>query len=291
MNRDVGVGVLPAEHLLRAALRAGQLIDELGSSVERARTSYSLYASDALYPPSDLRSGEELLLAVGLLIDDAGTLHLTEQLRQLTRLDSPSEAICGIVDRVVDRAMREDGPWSSSLERLEHFIAEQVVDPGRREARLLDLATKYDNAALMLVGAAGEEYVAQLAEAQLRDIGRFDLADQVRRVSLISDSLGYDLVVPRPDGRLRIEVKTSSIDDPEVFRFTISRNEAEWGLKDADWRMVACIFRDGNVDVVGHCRAARILKYLPTDSEGGRWRDVQVMFPRLALEQGMPSLL
>src|SRR6266568_683965 len=78
---------LPPAHLIRAALRAGSLIDAYGSPVPAARSAYLLYPSDALYPPEDLRLGERLLLDCGLLLQQDEHLYPTDQLKTLLAVE------------------------------------------------------------------------------------------------------------------------------------------------------------------------------------------------------------
>lgn len=281
----------PSEHTLRAALRVAQLIDERGSSVSKARTSYTLYASDALYAPSDLREGERLLLSVGLLMEESGTLSLTERMRQVVRLEPNAEAVLVLIDLVVESRAAASLGGDAIEEHLADLLGEVIPDPDRREARLIQLGTRYDSTAQSAIGGVGEDFVVRLAQERLEEIGRPDLASGVRRVSLLSDLLGYDVVVPTPAGRLRLEVKTSTRPTTETFRFFISRNEIEWGANDVDWRLVACRIVDGQVSLVGFCSALQLLESLPVDSSDACWRQAEVTVGDCVLQPGFPSLV
>ena len=85
-----------------------------------------------------------------------------------------------------------------------------------------------------MIGAAGEEIVLQECRAALSALGRADLAVRARRVSLISDQLGYDIVAPSvAGGGWRIEVKTTRT-SAVLAKIILTRNEARVGLKDEE---------------------------------------------------------
>jgi len=82
------------------------------------------------------------------------------------------------------------------------------------------------------VGEIGEDIVTGAARSELLDLGHADLARAVRRVSLISDQLGYDVVAPRvggPNRLLEVKATTGPHDDP--IRIHLSRNEAAVGAR------------------------------------------------------------
>jgi hypothetical protein len=89
------------------------------------------------------------------------------------------------------------------------------------------------------LGRAGEERVLAHEQANLRAIGRTDLAERVRWVShLDGDGAGYDIRSFETDGRDRlIEVKTTN--GWERTPFYITRNElAVAEARQANWRLV-----------------------------------------------------
>jgi|SRR6266568_442184 len=190
---------LPPAHLVRAALRAGSLIDAYGSPVPAAWSSYLLYPSDALYPPKDLRLGERLLLDCGLLIEKDGYLHHTAELDAFLALDE-DEAISIIFERAVltvsphNLDFEVDGELSEEAATL---VEELIPNPDRREALLLAVGRKHDEALQARLGLRGEEFIVAYARENLIELGRPDLAAGVRRLSEFSDDLGYDVVAPR----------------------------------------------------------------------------------------------
>lgn len=114
-------------------------------------------------------------------------------------------------------------------------------------------------------------------KAELADAGRPDLIDQVRRLSLRSDQLGYDVTAPRLDGTTRrMECKGSRLSGPE-FRFFLSRGEAERALADPRWSLVACrIDHRDACTVIGWCEGSTVVGLLPDDSESARWQSVEI---------------
>ncbi len=283
---------LPPAHLVRAALQAGSLIDAYGSPVPAARSSYLLYPSDALYPPKDLRLGERLLLDCGLLLEKDGYLHHTAELDAFLALDE-DEATSIVFERAVLAASRDtldlevEGDLSGEAVAL---IEELIPNSDRREALLLALGRKHDEVLQARLGLRGEEFVVALAREELIELGRSDLAAGVRRLSEFSDDLGYDVLAPRLNGKRRLEVKTSGRTDDSLFRFFVSRNEIDWGLRDADWALVGCrVHSEAEVELVGWCRARALEPYLPVDGEGGRWALAELEMPTTLFEPGLPS--
>ena len=245
-----------------------------------------------MYPPSDLRLGERLLLDCGLLLEREGYLHPTAEIDELLALGE-EEAIAIVFERavlavpasVLSFDADEDVP-----EGARALAEELILDPERREALLLALGRKHDDASRTALGLRGEEFVVTRARHELTELGRPDLASQVRRLSEFSDDLGYDIVAPRIEGKRRLEVKTSGRSGEGLVRFFLSRNEIDWGLRDSDWALVVCrVEADDEIEVVGWCRARALEPYLPVDGEGSRWTSSEVEIPLTLFEPGLPS--
>lgn len=282
---------IPPAHLVRAALRAGSLIDAYGSPVPAARAAYILYPSDALYPPEDLRLGERLLIDCGLLLLTAEHLHPTALLSELVALDD-IEAASIVFVRAALSARPESRPFDADGELLPEAVSvaeELISDPDRREALLVELGRKHTEANRAALGLRGEKFVVGRARKELLDLGLSDLAAGVRRLSEFADDLGYDVVAPRVGGKRRLEVKTSARHDEGLLHFFISRYEIDYGLGDDDWAVAACRIRpDGEIDLVGWCRARTLEPYLPLDGEGGRWTSAELDLPITLFEPGLP---
>lgn len=282
---------IPPAHLVRAALRSGSLIDAYGSRVPAARTAYLLYPSDALYPPEDLRLGECLLLDCGLLLQQGDHLYPTDQLKGLLAVED-AEATSILFERAVLATLSGGFAFGidGALPPDALSVAEKLIsDPDRREAFLLALGRKHDESHRAALGLRGEEFVAVFARNELADLGRDDLAADVRCVSEFSDQLGYDVVAPRFGGKRRLEVKTSARHDDGLFHFYVSRSEIDVGLQDEDWAVVACQVQDGGaIMLVGWCRARTLEPYLPVDGEGARWTSAELDLPKTIFEHGLP---
>lgn len=113
----------------------------------------------------------------------------------------------------------------------------------------------------------------------------------MRRVSLLSDELGYDISAPRLVGDARLlEVKATTVDmDP--IRIHLSRNEARVGDAYPHWSLVICTVTDVAVrtgKIAGWCHAASLEKRLPADGEGGRWESAKLGVPLIDLMPNMP---
>lgn len=105
------------------------------------------------------------------------------------------------------------------------------------------IARKYDvaerDARNQALGRAGEERVLAHEHANLRAVGRTDLANRIRWTSHVDgDGAGYDIESFEPDGNIRlIEVKTTN--GWERTPFHITRNELKVAeARREDWRLV-----------------------------------------------------
>ncbi len=163
-----------------------------------------------------------------------------------------------------------------------------MFDPEEREAILLAAAVKYDEAALRAAGDAGEDAVVEACQAFLAEQGRPDLARSVRRVSLISDALGYDVTAPNLAGReCRLEVKCYRGRYPVFY---ITRNEFEVGLTIPRWYLVLCRSVPGSVpSIVGWTTLAPMSARMPVDADGSAtWQVVRVRVDESDLRPGLP---
>lgn len=284
---------IPSAHVVRAALRVGALIDGQGSPIAAAATAYVLYQSDALYSPQDLRLGERLLLDVGLLGLVGDQVLPTPSLDEFLALEE-AEATVLLLGLAIDAAVPPDldqAPAATISTELRRIAEALISDPDRREAFLLARGLKHDNNALAAIGSLGEELVVHVARQELVELGRDDLARGVVRLSVFSDQLGYDVIAPRIDGRRRLEVKTTSDHrDESIFRFYVSRVEAEVGRTDPDWALVACRAYGEVATLVGWCRASTLEPYFPNDSDGGRWASAELQLPASVFEPGLPPI-
>ncbi|WP_082131542.1 DUF3883 domain-containing protein [Cellulomonas sp. FA1] len=139
-------------------------------------------------------------------------------------------------------------------------------------------------------GARGEEFVVEACVAELRALQRHDLAVHVQRVSLVSDSYGYDVAAPKVASEARLlEVKTAASTGGGIFPFFLSRHEYDTGRRlSTQWSLVGCTGGvGGELALLGWCRAATLAPYLPQD-HNGRWTECAVKLPLSALLPGLP---
>jgi hypothetical protein len=169
-----------------------------------------------------------------------------------------------------------------------------VPDPSRREELLISLGRRFDDSLQRNVGEIGEDVVVDAAREELAALGHTDLVRDVRRVSLLSDQLGYDVSAPRVGGGPRLlEVKSTTGDElKNAWSVHLSRNEADVGAAFPEWALVICVVtsveqRAGSV--VGWCPRGELDDLLPSDGPSGRWEQALVEIPAALLSGGLPS--
>jgi hypothetical protein len=252
--------VTPTGHELRAALQVARIIDGAGNAVADVRSSYLHLPTHGEHRQADLQVGEALLLQAGLLKRLGDRIRPNVGLEIIARVDD-------------DTALKVLADWFPTP--ADPVLPE--VDPHRRE----------------LVGAAGEEAVAQACRDELTMLHKPVLKAGVQRVSLVDNWLGYDIFAPSLRDRLRmLEVKTSTRSTSGAFDFYLSRNEYEVGRRHPDnWALVGCAANATDledVQIIGWCRAVALQPYLPDDA-GGRWTEAIVRLPVTYLTRGIPT--
>ena len=167
-------------------------------------------------------------------------------------------------------------------------VLESMFSSEERDALLLAAAEKYDDSAQRALGEAAEESVVTACRALLAERGRGDLARKVRRVSLISDSVGYDIQSPDLSGsECRLEVKCFRGRHP---RFYITRNEFEVGLRLPRWYLVLCRAGPNSFpSVVGWTTLTPLVGKMPSDlDKSARWQSAKVQCSESELRPGLP---
>lgn len=250
----------PTQHELRAALRVARIIDAGGNSLVDVHGSYLHLPTQGEHRSADLQVGEGLLRAAGVLVQSGDRLAPSRRLEVLARVDDAT-ALAVLTDLLA--AATGILPWEDDFDRRE------------------------------IMGAAGEEAVADACRHELEMLGWPAMAAGVQRVSLLDNRLGYDVSAPCLNaGPRKLEVKTSTGADRGSMRFFLSRNEYEVGRRNPEqWALVACAIGAAgvdSVDIVGWCRAITIQPYLPDDC-GGRWTEALVRLPVSQLRGGVPS--
>ena len=117
---------------------------------------------------------------------------------------------------------------------------------------------------------------------------RPDLAREARRVSLISDAMGWDISAPNLEGQVcRLEVKCYRGRDPTVY---LTRHEFNVGLRQSRWYLVLCRSAgDSMPEVVGWTTAAPLIPRMPMDVDRStEWQVARVRIGESDLRPGLP---
>ena len=240
----------PTLHQLRAAVEVARIVDATGNPTADVRDAYRHLLTGGEHRALSLTAGEQLLLRVGLLIEQEGRLQRAGPIEVLANLgeDEAVEVLRARHVTVIDQELRDE------------------------------------------IGAAGEAAVMAACRDGLNELCSPHLAEQVQQVSLVDDTCGYDISAPSITGPARLlEVKTSGRDRPGLFEFYISRNEYSVGRRMPDkWALVACRWEASTASIVGWCRAAALAPYLPTDG-AGHWVQALVQLPFTQLVAGIPA--
>lgn len=273
-------------HIARAALHVAAVLGDASTPIVVARESYWRRATGGVFSVADLILAEDALVAAGFVIRLGGVLTLTPMLKMLVDTDEDDAIDLLVVSLLGGRAPEDTAQHAE----IEVTLRGLVDDPARREALLVALGRRWDDGHRREVGALGEELVAAQARDELTALGHRDLAHAVRRVSLVSDQLGYDVVAPRIGAQPRLlEVKaTTVVSDALIF---LSRAEADAGSRLGDWALVVCAVHNvanRTGEIVGWCQRADVEHVLPTDVPGSRWQSVAIEVERLVLQPGLP---
>lgn len=292
-------GKLPSAFQLRSALQVGRLIDETGTLIVDAHNSYRLVPTGGLYRFEDFMVGEEVLLAADLLSTHDDVLYPADGLKELSRAseaDGCEILLYTLLEKRLPlwlKAATNESTFVSDLipDQVRNNI-EDVLQPETREHLLLQLARRFNDKEHSIVGALAEKYVVQRCVEDLRIAGKPNLANSVRRVSQVSDQLGYDITAPRLDSSTRrLEVKGTRVGSALV-RFHLSRNEAERACADPDWSLVVCrVTRKDFVDLVGWLSGSNIEPLLPRDLHPhSQWQSVRLEISEDLFVTGLPPI-
>lgn len=273
-------------HVARAALHVAAILGDASTPIVVARESYWRRATGGVFSVADLNLAEDALVAAGFVLRSGDLLTLTPLLATLINNDEDD----GIEALAAAFLAARPPPDAAERAEIEVALCGLVNDPTRREALLHALGRRWDDQHRREVGDIGEELVVAHARAELAALGHAELAPAVRRVSLVSDQLGYDVVAPRIAASPRLlEVKaTSATKDALVF---LSRAEADTGSRFDDWALVVCSVHDigrRTGEIVGWCQRADVEHLLPADKLGSYWQSVAIELERLSLRPGLP---
>lgn len=289
------LGSLPSPYLLRSAARV------LGIVGRGHHADADLLASYRTTPPGGILSSSRLLVAQQWLIDEGwltrerATLRASPRSRALPNHDETEVARDLVRATILDSApawlsaatARGDVRQEFLPEGAERLFAD-MFDDEDRDAILLAAASKFDETALRALGEAGEEAVLAACRSFLAERGRPDLARQVRRVSLISDAMGWDISAPNLAGQVcRLEVKCFRGRDPTVY---LTRHEFNVGLRQSRWYLVLSRSTGDSVpEVVGWTTLAPLIPRMPEDvSRSAKWQVAKVHISESDLQPGLP---
>jgi hypothetical protein len=291
---------LPTAHQLRSACLAARVLQHPRTTIAAARQSFRHLPSNGLFVTRDFDNAQALLGSVNLVSVEGEALVVSESIGAIAA--APHEAAARLLlDLILER---RPPPWLAIAAAGDTLrtsaipdpdldaVTSVLADPDLREALLLRAARRHDEVALAALGDLGEQHVLEFARKELLDAGAPHLANQVVQVSRISDQLGYDVVAPCLDGRLRrLEVKTTRRRRwrGEVF---LSRNEWEVGLRDPAWALVVVeIEPNGDPTLAGWCRAERLEPLLPSDRHAdGRWVSASLQQAGALLTADLPPI-
>lgn len=290
----------PSMHTLRAAVRVVRCLGADGSPKELVRDAYRRLPTDGVFSTNDFVAAEATLTVTGLVQPVSDRLVPQGGIYAVTAV---TEAIA--VELLLDRILTvQDPPWLSAAvagdELREEFIPDADLmalksclrDAAPREAFLLAMGSRFDVIAPSVVSTEGEEFVAKMCRDALSIAGRPELASSVQRLSHISGTLGYDILVPTVAGSdIRIEVKTIDTPPGDVA-VHLSRREALVAVKDPRWRLAVCRAEDGQIGFAGWCSARTLAATLPTDrSPRARWSSIRLLLSDRDLNSNADELI
>lgn len=279
---------------MRSAARVLSIVGRKQYTESDVRASYRSTASGGILSTDGLSLAERWLLDNGWLVRQGSALLASSRCRMLpndelevarelvrtTILDAPPTWLSAVVVRGEIR--QEFVP--SQAER----VLNEMLDAEERDALLLAAAEKFDDTLLQALGSAAEESVVVACRALLNERGRPGLARRVRRVSLISDAVGYDIRTPNLAGlECRLEVKCFSGRHP---KFYITRNEFQVGSVLPRWYLVLCrAIPNDCPTIVGWTSLGPLVEKMPTDvNTAARWQSAKVHLDDSELRPGLP---
>ncbi len=197
-------------------------------------------------------------------------------------------------------ATTDEVRWELVPSDIATALTSTFQDGNERDAMLLAAARKVDLEVLQEFGDEGERAVLEACRIHLRGAGKQHMLADVAQVSLLDDTLGYDIASPDATGqRHRLEVKATSA-PPGWVEFFISRNEATVAERDPRWSLVVTRREYGPtssepvMQVAGWLTHEDFAAALPTDppvgggQPRGRWASCRITISAQCLRPGLP---
>ena len=148
-------------------------------------------------------------------------------------------------------------------------------------------AYKFNSELLSQIGLNGENFFIDY----LCDINSSFTRSNIRHVSLIDDSAGFDIIAPSlvdHSKNMLVEVKTSTRPGQQ-FHFYLSRNEARVGSLNRNWYIACVSCQKLNHSLVGHLLFEDIIDLLPTDtSSSARWESARLKVSKDIIRKDIP---
>lgn len=285
----------PTAHQLQAAARVLCMIGENPVIHVDLQASYSSVATGLILSSHDLQHAEKWLLSHHWLSLSPPFIQLAPKARGLS-VDTETSAKDLLRKLLMDslplwlRMAVIDGRVRQELipERVIETLSRVFPAREEREALLIAAGLRFDADLLRRIGDVGEDAVMKQCQSFLVQHDHPELARLVRRVSLLSDQLGYDIVSPNLAGvEIQLEVKCFSGRRPDFY---LTRNEYEVGVRLRNWALVLCRM-DGydDAEVVGWTTLDPMRESLPLDRDlSVAWQTARVRLDWLDVHPGLP---
>ena len=227
---------------------------DLGYGYERTNVLSKYYSSHNLTEEVMLADLIELVTVYDLMVQHMDTRNYDKIIEDVLADDSQDSVSADEAIESIKKALDPDNKMPFGFIReLQEVIPKidrttrftKITNP--RTTKIDYIKKAYNDAQ---TGLLGEELVLSYEQNRLSDLGRSDLAEKVKHISVESDSYGYDIESYDVDKdgnakKIYIEVKTTSSKmDTEFF---ISKNELE---KSKILKKSYCLFRvyDANAE-------------------------------------------
>ena len=256
-----------SDYVVTCAASALSVIDLNGSLVDNVKHSYTRLSTNGIFTSKELAIGGELLIDIGLVIEDDNYLRLSSLAKSLR--DGEERHLRDVISVSAKRLLENESKFSGRADNL-------LFSPMNNIPSVQTIS----QAVLEKIGATGEEIVLLTIRNIFTEKNRPDLAILVKRVSLISDEFGYDIEVVTPNGtHMKLEVKSSVTMPREMLSFFITRHEASVSRDVKDWYLVFCFISDVDSaagEVVGWIGSSALVGACPTDSAFSKWKLAEI---------------
>jgi len=146
---------------------------------------------------------------------------------------------------------------------------------------------KFDSDQLIDIGLRGEEFIIETLKSKIPA----DHERLIRHVSLIDDTLGYDIQSPSiKDAKLTVclEIKTTVRPDHD-FGLFLSKNEFNISQNSNEWHLVLVKISNGEPSILGYIKGSQISGLMPKDSDKRvTWQTVKIKVDPSWIIPGLP---